>query len=428
VTKLKSSPALAVPAARKNEHKRNPYRDTSAGKKGVDRVTKEPTIKALIPDKPTQNVASKENLGKNSTSKPTITAAVGGNESDDDVLDFTPIVRNSFSKPIIATAAVGGDESDDESLDFTPIVRKSLSKPINTAAVGGNESDDDVLEFTPMEQEQPSKKPSVSLLTRKVPRGSTRASSWTTRPPPTSLTALEGTESEPNSTEPIFMDDDKKPATDKGSILETLDQTAPLIPLVDMDAHSKADAPLLDAPAEPPKKHKPLRALSVLGPIPKPDTPKETEETMGDMKSGGGQGPVLTKHKVAGGNFVRLNMRNGAGACRGARNKAKKSKWQLRKEEREQEWAKSRENKRPSNLVGRGNSGPPPPQTGVDPMDDFMDGAFHAPPTKKAGTGAKKTGTDTKKAAGGGATRDAIPKCPGHQKPCKLLKVKKAST
>jgi hypothetical protein len=117
-------------------------------------------------------------------------------------------------------------------------------------------------------------------------------------------------------------------------------------------------------------------------------------------------------------------MRNSAGACRGAKNKTKKSKWQLKKEERQQEWSKNRENKRPG--IGRGNSGPPPSQTGVDPMDDFMDGTFHEPAAKKAGTGTKKAVAAA--AEKGGASRDAIPKCPGHQNPCKLLTVKKAST
>jgi hypothetical protein len=426
--KLKSSPTerLAVPVASKSEHKRNPYEKTSTvGNKGSRRVTIEPVVKATIPDKPTQNVASKENSGRNnSLSKPTITeAAVGGSESDDDVLDFTPIPR---SKPAITAAAatMGGIESDDEVLDFTPIPR---SKPtITTNPVGGSESDDEVLDFTPMEHEQelPSTKPSVSLFARKVPRGSARASSWTTRAPPTSLTALEGTAPEPNDL--MATKDTTKAATDALLISETSCDllTAPLAPLADMDAHSEANVPVLDAPAEPPKKkqHKPLRALSVMGPIPKPAAPTEIEETMGNNKAGGGQGPVLTKHKISGGNFVRLNMRNSAGACRGAKNKTKKSKWQLRKEERQQEWSKNRENKRPG--IGRGNSGPPPSQTGVDPLDDFMDGAFHEPTSQKAGTGTKKAAAAEK----GGASRDAIPKCPGHQKPCKLLTVKKAST
>jgi hypothetical protein len=324
----------------------------------------------MIPNKPAQNIASKEKLGRNSLSQPTSAAAAA-------------------------------------------------------ATVRGNENDDEVRDLTTMEEEQTLTKPSVSLFARKVPRGSTRTSSWTTRPS-TTLTALEGTEPEPNGTDPIVMDDTTKAATDTVSISETFDLTAPLVPLVDMDAHSKAHVPVLDAPAEPPKKHKPLRALSVLGPIPKPLAPTETEETMGDNKVGG-HGPVLKKHKTSAGNFVRLNMRNSAGACRGAKNKNKKSKWQLRKEERQQEWSKQQDNKRPfsaKNDLVRGNSGGAPSQTGVDPLDDFLDGAFQAPSSKKAGTGAKKAAGK----GGGGASRDAIPQCPGHQKPCKLLTVKKAST
>jgi hypothetical protein len=374
----KSSPAhaRAVPAARKNEPKRKNLDDILTGTKGSERVVaREPIVKAIIPEKPTQNIASKENMGRNCRSKPSV-ATVGGNDDDDD------------------------DEDDD-------------------------------LDMTPMEQDQSSisMKPTVSLFARKVPRGSTRASSWTTHRPTTltAVTALEGTQPPSRDTDPIATDDSLKAPTDTELRSDTLEPTVPFVPSVDigMDTNSKADVGLvLDVLPEPPKQqppkqHKPLRAISVLGPIPKPAPPEidDTKLTLGDSKGGGGHWAVAKKHKTSAGNFVRLNLRNSAGACNGARKKTKKTKWQLQREERQQEWIKKREqNRTPS--VGRGNSGPAPSQTGVDPLDDFMDGAFREPSSKKAAA----------KAAEGGASRDAIPKCPGHQQPCKILTVKKNST
>jgi hypothetical protein len=47
--------------------------------------------------------------------------------------------------------------------------------------------------------------------------------------------------------------------------------------------------------------------------------------------------------------------------------------------------------------------------------DDFMDGAFANPPPKKAQV---PKGSSSGKGEGASS---GIPKCPGHQKPCKLL-------
>jgi hypothetical protein len=107
-------------------------------------------------------------------------------------------------------------------------------------------------------------------------------------------------------------------------------------------------------------------------------------------------------------NYVRLNLRNAAGACRGARNKKGKRKAVLLREQRYEEMKQQRKDSKPfpstrgsSHEISR-HSG------GVDPLDDFLDGVFHQPSKNK-----KQGNTD------------AIPKCPGHQRPCKLLTVKK---
>jgi ATP-dependent DNA helicase Q4 len=92
------------------------------------------------------------------------------------------------------------------------------------------------------------------------------------------------------------------------------------------------------------------------------------------------------------GNFIRLNMKNNAGSCRGAK---KKSKWGQRKEEYAQR--KRMQPRRPR------------PQT-FDPVDDYLDGAFHGVTKEKQEK-----------------TKDGnVPCCGGHQRPCKLLIVKKA--
>jgi hypothetical protein len=115
-----------------------------------------------------------------------------------------------------------------------------------------------------------------------------------------------------------------------------------------------------------------------------------------------------TKAPSSNNNFIRLNLRNAAGACRGARNKKGKRKAVLLREQRYEEMKQQRKESKPfpsargsSHEVSR-HSG------GVDPLDDFLDGVFHQPSKNK------KEGN-----------ADAIPKCPGHQRPCKLLIVKK---
>lgn len=109
-------------------------------------------------------------------------------------------------------------------------------------------------------------------------------------------------------------------------------------------------------------------------------------------------------------NFVRLNLKNHAGACRGARNKAKVNKWKKysnKGSEDRNDNAKSRHDKGDDD--DDVTPAAPPirkertaPSGGVDPLDDYLDGVFRA----------KVVGD--------------IPKCTRHQMACSLRTVKKS--
>ena len=93
-------------------------------------------------------------------------------------------------------------------------------------------------------------------------------------------------------------------------------------------------------------------------------------------------------------NFVRLNLRNANGACRGGRKSAASRK---RKRQDNRNWENGQTQRMrdcPSMTA----------VAGVDPVDDFVDGAF----------------LQSKK------QRRIMQLCKGHQEPCKLLTVKKA--
>lgn len=106
-------------------------------------------------------------------------------------------------------------------------------------------------------------------------------------------------------------------------------------------------------------------------------------------------------------NYVRQNLRNKAGACRGARNKARMSKSKQRWEERRKEFRQNMDAKRNENaLFASDSQAVANTKHGVDPVDDYVDGVFTANVKKQKG----KT----------------IPKCSEHQQPCKLLTVKKS--
>jgi hypothetical protein len=123
-------------------------------------------------------------------------------------------------------------------------------------------------------------------------------------------------------------------------------------------------------------------------------------------------------------NFVRLNLRNNAGSCRGARNGKTKSKAKLRYEEQKKErremWKQQQNqdgnNNNNNSQFDTGSSHQP--LKGVDPVDDFVDGVF----SSDICTDKQSTTHSAKKRV----IPDPIPLCSGHQQPCKLLTVKKS--
>ncbi len=115
-----------------------------------------------------------------------------------------------------------------------------------------------------------------------------------------------------------------------------------------------------------------------------PDIPTESTNTKVTKRA-----VEPSKQKVNNDNFVRLNMKNSAGACRGARNKSTRFK---RFDKNEKRTAKKKK------ML----------QSGVDPLDDFVDGVY--------------------KAKGESSNNDKAPSCARHQRPCKLLVVKKNNT
>jgi GRF zinc finger len=138
-------------------------------------------------------------------------------------------------------------------------------------------------------------------------------------------------------------------------------------------------------------------------------------------------------------NYIRLNLRNKAGACFGARNVRDKSKsklqWEQRRKDRLEHFeALQREEEDPDDdpssgrtkLVGStdaivnqmiGKSTISVTSSfGVDVVDDFMDGVFAAE-SSEANPNAKKNAAKRV---------SPIPLCSGHQQPCKVLTVKKS--
>ncbi len=171
-------------------------------------------------------------------------------------------------------------------------------------------------------------------------------------------------------------------------------------------------------------------------------------------------------------NFVKLNMRNSAGSCRGARNKKGKrgggryggrgsygrgggSTYSSHQKPysggngsddenaSDNDWKNRRKQKGGVRLVQNASAG-------IDPLDDFLDGTY-AVAKKKASdskdvnkiqhnssaprdtaapistTSAKMT-ADEKQASQTKARAEQIPRCTRHQRQCKLLTVKKSNT
>jgi len=185
-------------------------------------------------------------------------------------------------------------------------------------------------------------------------------------------------------------------------------------------------------------------------------------------------------------NFVRLNLKNNAGACRGAKNKSNKfnkerRSWSFRSERDQQDGSydnnigddsnyhgittasklsfdppapskyshSSTINRSNNDNDGRGNGSSRrsgisnrsigvtsyvSKMSGLDPLDEFVDGTF-LPKKTKLHTGSKNgpraTATITANSTAAMSTEgtfNAAPKCARHQRPCKLIKVKKNTT
>ncbi|KAL9183408.1 hypothetical protein ACHAXT_005195 [Thalassiosira profunda] len=178
---------------------------------------------------------------------------------------------------------------------------------------------------------------------------------------------------------------------------------------------------------------------------------KKLTEDAGD--SDPNRGGKRRRSKSKGGvndNFVRLDLRNSAGACRGARNLKKVNKQKLWRAQHRfgmsdpdgggEEGGDRREGLRNGTTRAKeGASGGDAKcfasarNAGVDPLDDFMDGMFAKESGKtdgkakgsaafapRKGTSNKKKPLQRKGEGDGGA-----PVCTRHQRPCKLLTVKK---
>ncbi len=146
--------------------------------------------------------------------------------------------------------------------------------------------------------------------------------------------------------------------------------------------------------------------------------------------------PRTKKKAVNNDNFVRLNLKNTAGACRGAKsgfrkhNRMKRRRAEYRMENHllgvEKEERNENDGDGDANTSSNGNVNASKGRrkntisinAAIDPLDDFLDGKFssHTTPKSNAKTCAITHGTTTD------STR---PSCPRHNRPCKLLIVKK---
>ena len=143
-------------------------------------------------------------------------------------------------------------------------------------------------------------------------------------------------------------------------------------------------SPIDSAPKQPPHHQtssSSYRPLESLAPIQKTRT-TNTEE---DTRTGSNSNSKRTAHSNE--NFVKLNLKNGAGSCLGAKNK-KKDNYHKKHFDRNQQEEKTF-------IVT---------QKGNDTVDDFIDGVYSSSNQRKT---------------------CAIPLCDVHKQPCKLFTVKK---
>lgn len=124
-------------------------------------------------------------------------------------------------------------------------------------------------------------------------------------------------------------------------------------------------------------------------------------------------------------NFVRLNLRNSSGACKGtrslkSRNLERKKKALLRQQNSDFN-AQTEEDDENENSVVQISSVKTKKvsiDSIIDPLDDFLDGTFHNTVSR---------GKHSKEIKEQKSQNQSQPICPRHQRPCKLLVVKKNS-
>jgi len=169
-------------------------------------------------------------------------------------------------------------------------------------------------------------------------------------------------------------------------------------------------------------------------------------------------------------NFVKLNLRNAAGSCRGARNKKGKkggrfggrgsygrggSSYNSQKpisggkgsddeNDSDNDWKNRRREKGGIRLVQNSSAG-------IDPLDDYLDGTYGVTKKRSANKDADRIQPTGKSPSSDGAAESTLsapakmtvdeeqasqtkaraeqtPRCTRHQRPCKLLTVKKSNT
>jgi ATP-dependent DNA helicase Q4 len=157
-------------------------------------------------------------------------------------------------------------------------------------------------------------------------------------------------------------------------------------------------------------------SLAASQPMPRPTRDGLTTTTLKSKQQKGDQG-----------NFVRLNLRNGAGSCRGALPKKTKSKaalqWEQRRKNRDEFYASNRGEHDDTQTTQSYATKPrhdastmTQHSSGTDPLDDYIDGIYDPQHQKVAADHRRQEASNG----------PAIPNC-SHGRPCKRLTVKKAS-
>jgi len=150
-------------------------------------------------------------------------------------------------------------------------------------------------------------------------------------------------------------------------------------------------------------------------------------------------GNIHSKPKVNNDNFVRLNLRNNAGSCRGVRKKPKSQNDWNRKHLRHDtassisnvaktsngdDNVSQNETSQPTNYYKERQKSQSVHAV-VDHMDDYLDGRFQSASSSSLSSATTKDSKDRKN---GSLRKECVPTCSRHSRPCKLLTVKKGNT